>query len=298
MSIYDSAGSQIYSAYNKNGVGLQVAYGADGSEVFSGEPTPKTSLKVMTYNVGGWYIGSGTNVPADEDAQYYALQNGMIQRANADVLFLCEYWDTFSKTGRTALSMLSQYYPYIEARGGSGGYFGRAICSKYPIASYTTHNFSSGNQSYYYDTAKITVDGKKVSLVVTHLTPNPASDQHLQIQELADYLKTLNSFVAAGDYNSGISPTNNTDNVESTQYQYSIKTFTDNGFHTANCGDFGFLVTCNDGVDGSGANWDIDNIITSADIDILSASVDTTKLTDSISGKIDHMPLIAELAIN
>lgn len=297
MSIYDSAGSQIYSAYNKNGVGLQVAYGADGSEVFSGEPTPKTSLKVMTYNVGGWYIGSGSNVPAAEKDVYYALQTGMIRGNDPDVLFINEYQANFSADGTSALTMLQSLFPYVVAKTG-GPYHGRAICSKFPISNYTQHNFSSGNQSCYYDTAKITVDGKKISLVVTHLTPNPASDQHLQIQELADYLKTLNSFIAAGDYNTGISPTNNTDNVGSTQYQYSIKTFTDNGFHTANCGDFGFLVTCNDGVDGSGANWDIDNIITSADIDILSASVDTTKLTDSISGKIDHMPLIAELAIN
>ena len=290
--IYDITGNALASAYDIDGQSLSEAYDIDGNEVWSSTPI----LKVMTYNVGQWYIGDGNIVPTAKDSEYYNLQNGIIQRADADILFINEYRDSFSST-RTAQSLLSQYFPYIEARNGTSGYMGRAICSKYPLSNYTTHNFTSGTTTYYYDSANITVNGKNITLVVLHLMVNPEADRYLQAQELCNYLKTLDTFIAGGDYNTGMSPDYGTDNNESTAYAHYVKLFTDEGFHTANFGSSGFLVTCNDGVDGSGIDWDIDNIITSADINILSAYVDTAKLTDGIHEKTDHMPLIATVQI-
>lgn len=293
MAIYDGNGNQIFHVYDADSTELNFAYNGEGTQIYQKD---SIALKVMTYNVGQWYIGGGDNVPADKDADYYALQNGMIQNADADILFINEYWDTFSKTGRTALSLLSQYFPYIETRNGSSGYVGRAICSKYPLSNYTTHAFSSGNDQYY-DTAEITVGDKQITLIVVHLITNPEATRWTQCQEFVSYLETLDTFIAGGDYNTGISPDWDSDNTESTQYIRYVKTFLDEGYHSANCADFGFMVTCNDGVDGAGDDWMIDNIITSSDIAITSAHVDTTKLTDSISAKIDHMPLIAELEV-
>lgn len=254
-------------------------------------------MKVMTYNVGQWYIGNGSNVPSTLDEDFYNLQNGIIERADADILFINEYRDPFSSAGRTAKSVLSPYFPYIEARNKSSGYMGRAICSKYPLSNYITHNFTKGSASYYYDSAEITVGGKTVTLVVLHLMVNPEANRYLQAQELCDYLKTLDSFIAGGDYNTGISPDYGSDNVNSTAYAHYVKLFTDEGFHSANYNTDGFLITCNDGVDGTGENWMIDNIITSSDISILSAYVDDAKLQDKMGVKTDHMPLIADLLI-
>lgn len=293
MAIYDAEGNQLYHAYDAEGNELSHAYNAEGDVIFTRTPV---NLRVMTYNVGQWYIGNGNNVPSADDEAYYALHNGIIQRANADILFINEYRNPFSGTGRTALSLLSQYFPYIETRNISSGYNGRAICSKYPLSNYTTHSFSMGGIQYY-DSCEITIDGKVITLVVVHFITNPESTRWTQCQEFVSYLKTLNTFIAGGDYNTGISPNRGTDNTESELYQKYIKSFLDEGFHSANCSDFGFMVTCNDGVDGEGTDWDIDNIITSSDIEITSATVDTAKLTDDISAKIDHMPLIATLVI-
>lgn len=295
MSVYGKTGNPLQSVFTIGGQLLTASFAKDGTQVFPDEPQPSESIKVMTYNVGQWYIGTATNVPADKDAEYYTLQNGMIATANPDILFLCEYFDQFSKTGRTAASMLDQYFPYRVNYGGGSGYMGRAICSKYPLSNYTRHNFTAGNTQYYYDSAEVTIDGQTITLVVLHLMTNPESSRYLQAQELLAYLKTLGTFIAAGDYNTGISPDYGSDNTESAVYAHYIKLFTDEGFHVANCGDFGFLTTC---IDGSDYRWDIDNIITSADIVITSAHVDTTKQTDSIADKIDHMPLIAELNIS
>lgn len=292
--IYDKSGTQVSDAFDVNGNDLQTAYDINDNTVFQ---KSLTTIKAMTYNVGQWYIGNGSVVPSADDEKYYTLQNGIIQRADADILFINEYRDQFSGTGRTALSLLSQYFPYIETRNGTSGYMGRAICSKYPLYNYTVHNFTSGNTGYYYDTAETEIDEKSVTLVVIHLMVNPEENRYVQAQELCNYLNTLNTFICAGDYNTGISPDYGSDNTESTAYAHYVKLFTDKGFHTANFGKNGFLVTCNDGVDGTGIDWDIDNIITSSNIEIDSAYVDTTKLTDGISAKTDHMPLIAELQI-
>lgn len=300
MAIYDAEGNQLSHAYDADGSELSYAYDAEGNIVFQSGDQPPTPvgipLKVMTYNVGQWYIGNGSYVPSASDEAYYALHSGILQRANADVLFINEYSATFSGAGRTASSVLSPYFPYIETRSGGSNYNGRTICSKYPISNYTTHSFSTGGIQYY-DSCEITIDGRVITLVIVHFITNPETTRWTQCQEFVSHLKTLNTFIAGGDYNTGISPDNGTDNTESTVYTKYIKSFLDEGFHSANCSDFGFMVTCNDGVDGEGTDWDIDNIITSSDIRITSATVDTAKLTDDISAKIDHMPLIATLVI-
>lgn len=285
--IYTKNGITATTAYNKSGSAINNAYDKDGNLVFVSQGEV---IKIMTYNVGQWYIGSGDNVPADKDAAYYALQNGMIQNANADILFINEYWDVFSKTGRTALSLLEQYFPYIHTENGSSGYYGRAICSKYPLSNYTKHSYTN-ESSRYYDSAVITVDNKQITLVVTHLSTDQ-DKRMVQIPELIAYLSNLDRFISAGDYNTGVKP-----NISDGRYETNVVPFLEAGFHMANFSSWGYLVTCNDGIDGTGQDYCIDNIISSANITFVNAYVDTTKLTDGISAKIDHMPLIASVIV-
>lgn len=292
--LYDINGNIINSAYEIDGDSILVAYDVYATIIWTSAPR---MLKVATYNVGQWYIGNGSNVPADKDEQFYNLQNGILQRADADILFINEYRTPFSASGRTAESVLSPYFPYIEARNASSGYMGRAICSKYPLSNYTTHTFTSGTSGYYYDSAEIEVDGNIITLVVLHLMLNPEASRYLQAQELLAFFKTLGSFIAGGDYNTGMSPDRGTDNTESTAYAHYVKLFTDEGFNTANFNPT-FFITCNDGVDGTGTNWDIDNIITSANIIPFDAYVDTAKLSANLGVKTDHMPLEANIQIN
>lgn len=292
--IYDINGSQLLSAYDIDGTSLQQAYDINGCVVFT--KTPPT-IKVMDYNVGQWYYGGHVVVPADKDAEYYALQNGMIQRADPDILCLEEYLTQFSASGRSALTMLQQYFPYIHEEKGTGTVStgkGRCICSKYPISNYVAHQYTSSGEPRYYDTCTITIGEKPVTVVVTHLNYNANSntDRLAQMNELITYLGTQTRFIACGDYNML-----DCKSVEGADYTNMMLPILNAGFHAANCTDFGFLITYSDQPSGTYTGC-LDNIVTSSNIQITNALVDTSKLTDSIADKTDHMPLIAELAIN
>lgn len=286
--VYDLNGQQIMSVYAKSGARIFQAYDINGVELL------KANIRVMSYNVGQWYIGGGDNIPADKDSAYFALQSGMIEQDDPDILCLQEYWKVFSKLGRTAKSMLKQYFPYIHEQGGNSGYFGRCICSKYPISNYTVHTYSNDSNRYY-DSCTVLVGSVPITVINTHLDTFSQDKRNAEIVELINYIKTQPRFIACGDFNTAI--TDATANTESNLYIKNVKPFIDEGFHTANFGDFGFKVTGNDGVDGAGTNWYTDNVITSRDIEVISASVDTTKLTDDIHDKVDHMPFIADLLV-
>lgn len=284
--IYDLDSNVLTNAYDLDSNVMQIAYDLDGNVAFVHEAIP---LKAMTYNVGQWYIGGGDNVPADKDAEYYALQNGMIQNADADVLFLCEYWNVFSKTGRTALSLLEQYYPYIQTAGGASGYYGRTICSKYPMSNWTHHSYTN-ETSRYYDSVDISVEGIPVTLIVTHLSTDQTK-RRAQAIELFNYLQTLNRFIVAGDFNTVMNGSSDEEFI--TVYTRYINA----GYHLANGGTFGFFNTHADRYNNPADGGCLDNIITSADIQITAVSTDQTKYTDSITDYIDHIPLIVDLSI-
>ena len=282
---YDIHGTARDFLYDIDSESLSDAFDIDGNSLKS---YGDIKLKVCNYNVGGWYIGSGSNVPASEDVKYYALQNGMISAINADILCIEEYWTNFSPS-RTAESLLSQYYPYIRSNGGGSAYFGRAICSKYPIVSYTSNNFSV-DSGRYFDVAKIDVDGLAVYVFVTHLSVSNQSYKIQQATQIFNYIKnrSLDPFIVCGDFNSNLE-------YPMTEINAGIyKQFVDDGCALANDGAFGILNTACNSSDWSEA-FAIDNIIVSDAFKIKSVSTDLTKTTDSIVDKIDHIPLIAEL---
>lgn len=285
MPVYDGLGAELSAVYDGYGNEINFAYDGEGNQIYQKAPL---DLKVMQYNTGNWYIGSGTNVPSDKEAEYYALQNGIIQSESADILCLNEYWNQFS-ANRTALSLLNQYYPYIEIRDGDTQYYGHAICSKYPIESYVTNAYSTDLRRYY-DKALINVNGKRINVICTHLSPSSHTLREVEARELFDYAETLDNFIICGDFNIPVT------SVTDSEYIAEYKQFVDAGCHLANGGNFGFMVTCSDEPTGTWTGC-IDNIITSANINITDAYVDTTKLTDAIADKVDHMPVIAELVI-
>lgn len=292
MSIFTINGDELFSAYDMQGDELSTAYSISGDVIY----TKTRTVKVMTYNVGTWYYGGHDNVPVDKDVEYYSLQNGMIERDNPDILCMNEYCKQFSKTGRSALSMLEQYFPYIHEQGGdnpsASNANGRCIASKYPITNYTVRNFNDGS-GLYYDSCTITVNGIPITVVVTHLYYS-ASDATRRISELRtiiSFMQTQERCIVCGDLN-----TLDCKSTSGADYISMIQLLLDAGFHIANCGNFGFLVTYSDEPVGTYTGC-LDNIVTTANIGILSASVDTTKLSDGLSEKTDHMPLIATLQI-
>lgn len=292
MAIYNNNGIEISSAFGRTGVELNEAFAIDGTSVFLKDRT----IKVMTYNVGTWYDGKHDNVPADKDAEYYALQKGMILSDDADIVCLEEYCKEFSKTGRTAYSLLAECgYTYIHEQGGdnpsASNANGRCIASKYPITGYTVRNFTDGS-GLYYDTCTITVHGIAINVMVTHLHWNDREKRTSEMQTIMSVLAGFQTFILCGDFNT----TDNYD-VEGADYLAIIKPLIDAGYNVANGGAFGFKITYSSYPDNS---WTacLDNIVTSSNIEMLGVVVDETKLNDGITTeRVDHLPLISTLQI-
>lgn len=286
--IYDVNGNALTDAYDVNGNALAQAYDIDGN------PLLDLTLKVMTYNVGQWYIGNGSVVPTAKDAQYYALQNAIIGGQDADIITMQEYTKQFSGTGRTAKSLLEQYYPYIHEESGTSNYFGRAIASKYPIVSYTPHIYADDANGRYYDMAVIQIGSRQIDVIVTHLHPSDQSEKIRTAKILFDYAQTLpNPYIIGGDFNSTLKDPFS--EVNAAIYNQ----FLNAGDTIANDGAFGILPTACNSDNWSTEAFAIDNIICSSGITIDAVWTDQTKLTDSIQeGKIDHIPLIAEVTIS
>jgi len=294
MSLYALDGTPIISCYDYNSLPLIQVYDINGNRILI-----NNSIKVANYNVGQWYLGNHNNVPANRDAEYYALQNGIIQSIDADILLLEEYVDQFSKSGRTAYSLLSQYYPYIEARGGGSTTTtdGRCICSKFPISNYAVRVYQQGGK--YYDSCNVTIGNLVFTVFVTHLhwaSGLPDYDREAQVAELISVASQMQNVIIGGDFNTAIGGSA-TEEQNTERYNTFVKPFVDAGFNSANFSKFGNFVTCIDGPTVASSNWYLDNIYTSQNIEIVDAYVDTTKLTDGLSDKIDHMPLIATLQI-
>ena len=284
MSIYSLSGVVLDNAHNAVGDSLPKAYDISGNMVFSLEPM---QLKVMTYNVGSWYDGSHNVVPADKDSVYYALQSGMIQQNNPDIMLMNEYTKNFSKTGRTAKSLLEQYFPYVREQGGDSDTVvsGRCIASKYPISDYTVRNYTDGG--YYYDSCTITVNSTPINLIVTHLHWNDRNKRSSEIDTILALANGFDKCIIAGDMN-----TLDCRDTDGEDY-FLIEKFLTAGYRCANCTSFGFMDTYED----NGWVGCLDNIVVSSNIEILSAYVDETKLSDSITDKTDHMPFIATINI-
>lgn len=302
MAIYDADGTQLFSAYDADGTELQYAYDADGTVIFTAQPL---NLKVMTYNCGGWYNGTGQSVPSAYDAQYYDLQNGIMERNNPDVLCIQEYRDLFSVNGRTALSVLEQYFPYHVTRQGDTNYWGHAIYSKYPIESYTEYHYAN-DQSRYYGSAVININGHRVTVICTHLSTD-AAKRPAQSAELLTYANTLSNAIVCGDFNL---------HCRSKDYYYSYngryewiesyKPWDDAGYNFGNNNDyFGFIGTMynsNPSSEATAGWWSLDNIMTSPAITITDVYVDNAKKTNPVSvdpdWMIDHIPFVAEISLS
>lgn len=285
--VYDINGNPLAAAYDINGNPLSAAYDIDGINIYSAATPDATSIKVMSYNVGQWYTGTGVVVPAEKDAEYYSLQKSMIDAIDADILVLQEYRDNMSETGRTALSMLINKYPYQYAKTvNTGIYFGRAIYSKYPLSGYTVNTYSQSDAAgRYYDKVTVRVGDTPISVINTHLALT-LSYRDAQIAEVIAYIKSLGGhFILCGDLNMMANAT------WEEAYDSIVAPMLAEGWHLANGESEAVTTYYGDGSELLA----LDNII--SDLPISGVYTDTTKLTDDISDTIDHVPLVATVEL-
>jgi endonuclease/exonuclease/phosphatase family metal-dependent hydrolase len=157
------------------------------------EPSPPTSLTLVTYNIQQGY--------SQEGLKNYDGQLDLLRGTDADIIGLQE-----SDTNRIAggngdvvryfadrLDMYSYYGPKTVP-----GTFGIALLSKFPIANPRTfYMYSEGEQTATIE-AEISVGDRAFSIYVTHLgNGGPIVQQEAVLQELRD--KT--HVIAMGDFN-------------------------------------------------------------------------------------------------
>lgn len=288
MGIYNKDAASLSACYNKDGTSLSSAYDKDGTVIWS---SSGTSIRVATYNVGDWGWGSGT-ISSDYKDSYLALQNTIFTNMNADVCAMQEWSTIFCTDGTLSSTVTDQYFDYLDG----SGYW--AIGSNYVLNNfqaldYVTVDMSGGSGDYKkYDKAYITINGKNVCLINCHFATHQAT-QEAQAAEILSVANTEEYCIVCGDFNTVISSLTDTD------YINMIKPFIDAGYTDANCGAFGifstYYATNDPNADYKPAT---DHIIVSSNITITNAWVDTTKLTDGLDQKIDHVPLIATLEIH
>lgn len=293
MALYDKDGNQLVTCYDSSGNAITAAYDSNGNVVWIAD----RQIVVCNYNVGQWYIGSSERIPVDKKEEYTELQTTIFNNIRPDICLMQEATSTFCQDGTLAKDFLSQWFEYIEITRGSSGFQAHMMATKdIPIEDYTVVPFVNASGNYPgYETAYITVNGKRIFLLNTHIITTPQYRQEAQIAEVMDAVADKEYFIVSGDFNLVIHDGSEED------YINCIKPFLDAGYHTANCGDFGIFPTYRRTEEANpqdGYEPATDHIITSANINIVNAYVDTTKLTDNIADKIDHVPLVAVLDIN
>lgn len=287
--IYDINGSEIPSVYGISGNALATAYDKNGTPIpiISGD-----ELKISTYNVGQYYIGNAYPIPTEYKEQYSALQTEIFNNISPDICLMQEATSLFCQDGTLADTFLSKWFSIFATTRGSIGFQAHKVASNgLPIEEYSEIPFTNAYGNYLgFETFYITVGGKDIFMVNAHLS----TEQSYQDSEILDILNAVSDkeyFIVCGDFNTDITSTSSID------YVHCIKPFIDMGASDANCGNFGIMQTYYATSSPTGTRYPTDHIIVSENIYIKNAYIDTTKLTDNLSDKIDHVPLVAELII-
>lgn len=319
MSIYNISGAALSGCYDVDGNALNAAYDKNGNQIFSGGSDTPLTLKVMTYNVGQWYIGNGTIMSASLDANFFQLQYGTFQRNDVDICGIEEYTAKFSEKPRQASDVITPFFGYTSLRDAftSNMYYGHGFAAKYPLSNAVENAYSVGTNYYY--KADVNVGGKTIVLVVTHLSTN-TTQRLTQIEELLSFLEAQYApngssgakvpVICLGDFN-----------MDLPSYPDEKELYYASNFGMVNQAGFdgsaevipkdistyeGHFTRFYSTMAATGLG--LDNILFSPNIDFISAYVDTAKQTYSDQSifinpatgdpKPDHMPLIATLQIN
>lgn len=283
MNVYDVQGNIITKGYNANGGELSKGYDVAGNEIAltSGQNPPLDfDLSVMTFNCQGW---SGMNSDV-------AIIEAIMGEYNPDIIGFQEGNLPSSSTFPFASSYNSNTIP---------------IATKNAIALSNQQSFTYSTQSQqytrYYQRGYITIDNKTIAVFNTHLEFNSLAIRAAQAAELLAALEEETSFILTGDFNVY------THSKTSEEYTTVIKPFIDAGYNLSNWvnGFRPFVDTWFYGSAPGGSNTNPeladhphDNIITSADIEIVKTYFDKRKINAHTGQTIDHIPIVARLKIN
>lgn len=292
MAIYDIYGNQLQAVYDIEGNSLQYAYDIEGSQIFGGKPPVGTPLKVMTYNVQYF---NGINSQS-------AMQNAIISLYEPDIIGMQELGTyTASNLPSVGQTMLANYpnKQFSNHKNKVLMVTKSLALSNVAIADFENQDpqdVSQYNETRAYMKADITVGGKTITWINTHLCYLTKSVMYEQMAEVFAMAEQCEYVIITGDFNSGVT------GLEENDYIYMYKQFVDAGYNLANNSPTAGFVNTYAYLTNPTSLADLqtapDSIIVSGNIDIDSVVFDTTKFSYLNGSVIDHIPVIATLTIH
>lgn len=288
MSTYDIDGLKQKRLYSISGQQLDNSYDTDGFSIFP--DNNGITIKVMSYNVGAW-TAFGEWATEENQETWYSLQNLIFTTEKPDLVGIQEYHNAIGSY--SVPQMLSNYFEDMFSFDWTTN-AGQAIASKEPISN--AHRVKFKNQRgeiRSYLIGDITIDGKTVKLISTHLAANDLDMATKQLHELFFTIQSFDYWIMVGDFNVGFT------DRQSQGYENLVLLFKNAWYHVANASSFGFIPTFTTRLPGRKFGWaSIDNIICSQNIDIIDVYTNKQKITDHSDYRIDHLPLVANLYFN
>lgn len=239
-----------------------------GSLPAAGKTHPSDSFRFATMNVGIWNMGvAPRGVADDQAASKSAAWQQHLADVNADIFCGQEYYPYFNRSANVlaAEAVLDQYSVVYE----DPFLYGKVTASNIALTGYSTSSYAASSGRGY---TKLYADinGTQVCIINIHTNFGTfeTSTRKAEFEELLAIMQQEEFVIVCGDFN--------VDSPDEFQF------FTSSGYRAVNCGKFGNMPTC-------GALC-IDNILVSSNIEILSAQV-----VDS--GLSDHRLLYADLQL-
>lgn len=286
MPIYDLFGNIVDEPYDLDLNVLSQVYDIDQNPLLPTEP----DIVVMTYNVQ-FFRGLNSN---------QTMQDEIISKYEPSIIGMQELGTT-STLPTVAVNML-QDYPYKEF---SDLHNRDLLVSKLPLSNVVYAEFehqdpedmSTWGDTRGYIMADISVNGKTIKWINTHLCYLTQSIKWQQMEELFDLAEQSEYVILMGDFNS-----EPMDSAYSDDYVHMYKQFVDAGYKLANNSPkVGFTNTWTNSTSPSSLadfTWPCDSIIVSPNIHILNRVFDLTKLEYLDGNPVDHIPVVARLVVN
>ena len=285
MSVYDLNENILTSVYANDGNEIDTAYDMDGNVVFSKRPI-ESDIRIMSYNVQKWKYINEIKEIQDVAFGYY----------DADIIGIQEWGNGGTIGDKSAQNYIADFgYPNIYITTLDVNHKG--IASKIGMTDMTEVVYSQNIERRSYTKSYFTCKGKQIAFFNTHTDYQyNNSIKYAQVQELLQAVSNEEYFILTADLNTTCST------KQEIEYTTIVFPFIQAGYNVANSPNNTNLIwTFYSGktAETSGQITPPDNIITSSNIDIIDVFVDTTKLTNNPTDYgIDHIPLIADIAIN
>ena len=249
---------------------------------------PKKQLRVMTYNMGHYYYGTGVGLPASIYNEKLTNYIHFFSNMNIDVLGIQEFDSRMDSANQIWANdvLFDTYFPYKEDTGSWG-----SLKSKIPMIDVTKGQLSTGR---WWVSGILITNQKPVYLLNVHLSVGVqnTSTRLTEAAEIVSMLSQYNSCILFGDFN-----------AEPGEETALFNVFYNAGYSLGNCGWYGKYYTWSDPrenfnhylnpIEDSDLYY-IDNIITSPDITIRNVFPLPTAYGPLSS---DHIPFVADVEV-